>query len=122
MIVLDTNKAETPEISAEPTKKSDNVKTEPNTFQTKASSLVNGSLEGNNTVTVTSSLRPYHETYTETNDIPNSKELFHNQRKKVEESEDEEDEEKEDDEDNGTSESKEEENSPKLGDYKFDVR
>ena len=90
-------------------------------MQRKTNSLVNGILDENNTVTVTASLRPYHEKHTEANDIPNIKESFHDQTKDDEESEDDESEEKENIVNLEATKSKNDESSPKLGDYKFDV-
>ena len=99
----------------------DKAKTETKSLQRKTNSLVNGISEENTTVTVTASLRPYHEKHTETNDIPHVKESFHDQTKEEEESEDDEDEEEENNGDREATKSKDEESSPKLVDYKFDV-
>ena len=121
IIILEYNKTENHEILAENTKILDKAKIESKAVQRKTNSLVNAVSDEHNTVTVTASLRPYHEKHTETNDIPSFKESFHDQTKQDEESGDDEDEEKEDNEVQGAPKSKNEESSPKLGDYKFDV-
>ena len=82
-------------------------------------SLVNGISEDNNTVTVTASLRQYHEKYATPNDIPNPQGSIQEGKDSVEESEEDTDEEEEADKDDDPE--KEAEASPKVADFNFDV-
>jgi hypothetical protein len=88
-------------------------------LERKTSSVVNGISEDSNIISVTASLRPYHEKHTAAKDIPNSKESFQGKIEDIEESDDDVDEDEEDD--KTGNEAKDEEASPKVADFDFDV-
>ena len=120
LTILDLNKAERVEATIVDKKQLEPVKTvEAKGMERKTSSVVNGISDDANIISVTASLRPYHEKHTAAKDIPNSKESFQENIEDIEESDDDVEEDEEDDETDNKS--KDEEASPKVADFDFDV-
>ena len=118
--ILDFNKGERVEASIVDKKKLEAAKTvDVKGLERKTSSSVNGISEDTNIISVTESLRPYHEKQTAAKDIPNSKGPFHEKSEDVEESDDDVDEDEDDDE--TEHKSNDEEASPKVADFDFEV-
>ena len=120
MAILDFNQLGKTEASAEDKGQLETSKNvEVKGLERKASTAVNGVSDDTNSISVSASVRPYHEKYATAEHISIAKESFQVGIEEVEESENDLDEDEEEDE--PVNQSKDEAASPKVADFDFDV-